>query len=163
VLIGDHERRWDIDARGHGVADGGWIVSAVQRLVALLGQPDWVAEDPDLHLGPHLRAVCEDKASPWTLLGWQAMEADGVFTVDLAWERPNPKIGRMRADVFALIGAFAETVTFISQQIGDGSIEFHVTTGMGGEDSPFAPHGHLVCLRISGDAVSAMTTARQAD
>lgn len=133
---------------------------AVERLVAWLEQPDWVAEDPDLHLGPHLRAVCEDAATRWTLLGWGDLDADGVFTVDLSWNRPSPKIGCLRADVFALIGAFAESVTFISQQAGDGGVEFQVATGMGGRDSPFAPHGHLLRLRITGEAVSAITAAQ---
>jgi hypothetical protein len=58
------ERRWDNDTRGRGVADGGWIAPGVRRLLGALAEADWVAEDPDVHLLPHLRRACE--AARWS-------------------------------------------------------------------------------------------------
>src|SRR5687768_1478367 len=60
-------RRWDTDERGRGVADGGWIAPDVRRLLDTLAEPGWVAEDPDIHLLPHLRRACQEAGSPWTL------------------------------------------------------------------------------------------------
>jgi hypothetical protein len=60
-------RRWDGDERGHGVTDGAALAPGVQRLLTATTQPDWVAEDPDAHLLPHLRRACGQPGSPWTL------------------------------------------------------------------------------------------------
>jgi hypothetical protein len=53
------DRRWDGDERGDGVADAGQFVDGVAELVAAMQQPRWVAEEPELHLLPHLEQACE--------------------------------------------------------------------------------------------------------
>ncbi len=78
---GNAERRWDTDTIGHGVADGTAFAPGVQRLLDALQRPDWVAEDPDAHLLPHLRRVYEAAASPWKLLATEWV--DGVYEVIL--------------------------------------------------------------------------------
>ena len=52
-------RRWDDDERGHGVADAHQLVAGALELVAAFDERDWVAEDPELHLKPHVDAWCE--------------------------------------------------------------------------------------------------------
>jgi hypothetical protein len=47
--------RWDTDDRFTGVADASDFAAAADELVTLTRLPGWVAEDPDLHMAPHLR------------------------------------------------------------------------------------------------------------
>ena len=47
--------RWDGDERGRGVADGGAFAAGAEELLEAMGTPDWVAEEPEAHLLPHLR------------------------------------------------------------------------------------------------------------
>lgn len=145
------DRRWDNDTRGHGDGTADWIVPDVHELVTALTQPGWVAEDPASHLLPHPRRVCEDSASPWTLVA--AESRDTVYILTLEWSHPEPRLRQLRADVFALIGVIAEASTFVHQHLTDEAIEFHLTTGMLDGDSPFKAHGHLLQLRIGGPSV----------
>lgn len=138
-------RRWDTDERGRGVADGGWIAPDVRRLLDTLAEPGWVAEDPDIHLLPHLRRACQEAGSPWTLAG-TAFDG-GVYTVDLEWVRREPRLGRLRSDALALVGSVAEGVTFVEQRVGQGRIEFRAVTGILEGDGLFKGHGHLLLLR----------------
>jgi hypothetical protein len=46
--------RWDGDTRGRGIGDAAQLVPGAGELVEAFGQPDWVAEDPQLHLRPHV-------------------------------------------------------------------------------------------------------------
>ena len=85
----DVKRRWDIDEIGHGIASGRAFTPDVQRLEAALELPDWIAEQPEAHLLPHIR----------------------------------------------------------QRRIGD-SFEYDIATGVLEGDSVFAPHGHLVRLRV---------------
>jgi hypothetical protein len=144
--------RWEGDARGSGIADGRWIVPNVEQLLAALTAEGWVAEAPDDHLLPHLRRVCAAQPSQWGLAETRLRD-DGVYEVDLAWDRPSPSMRRLRADAFALIGEIAEGSTFARQVVTGAAIEFHVATGLLVGDTPFAPHGHLICLRITGPAI----------
>lgn len=143
--------RWDNDNRGRGIADGAWIAPQVRDLLAGLTAPAWVAEDPDDHLLPNLRQACADAASPWTLV--ETDLRDGVYVVALAWSRPAPRLGRLRADLFALLGEIAESTTFVRQRLADDAIEYDVTTGMLDGDGFFAGHGHLLCFRIGGSDI----------
>jgi len=101
--------RWENDALGHGVADGMAHVPEVRRLLDAMAAPGWVAEDPDAHLLPGLRRFCNEPGSPWTL----------------------------RADAFALIGAVAESSTYVRQCMAGAEIQFEVTTGMLEGDAGF--------------------------
>jgi hypothetical protein len=51
--------RWEGDARGEGVGDAARLVSGAGELIATFGKPAWVAEQPELHLLPHVKAWCE--------------------------------------------------------------------------------------------------------
>jgi hypothetical protein len=149
--------RWDTDTRGRGIGDGRWIAPAVQHLLAALAAPGWIAEEPDVHLLPHLRQACEAPNSPWTLIAADLQEA--VYVVTLEWSRPQPRLHQLRADAVALIGRVAEGATFVQQRTTEREIEYHVTTGMLEGDSPFAGHGHLLLLRIGGPPITQMINA----
>lgn len=145
-------RRWDNDTRTHGTADGSWIVPGVRRLLDALTEQDWVAENPDQHLLPHLNEACESAGSPWTLTS--VALRDGVYVVVLEWNHSGPSLRLLRADAYALIGVVAEGATFIHERKIDKAIEYHVTTGLLDGDTPFKGHGHLLRLRVGGPSVS---------
>lgn len=159
-------RRWDTDTRGRGIADGGWIAADVLGLLTALGATDWVAEDPDLHLLPHLRRACDEPGAPWTLQ--RTTFVDGVYIVTLDWARTPARLGRVRADVYTLLGVIAESVTYVHQRMTDAAIHFNIATGMLDGDSPFRAHGHLLRFEIGGPVVAALCagarqTSRNAD
>ena len=49
-----------------------------------MGSDDWVAEDPEAHLLPHLEAACEEL--PLELRSTRSRD-DGTFEVDLTWDK----------------------------------------------------------------------------
>ena len=147
--------RWDGDERGRGIAYGTAHAPHVCRLLEAMASPGWVAEDPDAHLLPTLGSACREAGSPWTLL---STRLDGaVFEVALAWDREGSGIGRLRADVNALIGSVAEGSGHVRQHMTDGEIRYEVTTGMLDGDSGFSGHGHR--SRRVGGAVSTSPNA----
>src|SRR5215475_14724854 len=58
--VADARKRWDTDDRFTGVADASAFAPAVEELAELARRPRWVAEDPELHLAPHLRRASVD-------------------------------------------------------------------------------------------------------
>lgn len=63
--VADARKRWDTDDRFTGVADASAFAHAIEELAALARRPRWVAEDPQIHAGTHLRgASVEGCASP---------------------------------------------------------------------------------------------------
>lgn len=48
----------------------------------------------------------------------------------------------LRRDAYALLGAVAESSTYVRQRVAADTIIYDVTTGMVGADTGFAPHGH---------------------
>jgi hypothetical protein len=54
------DARWDGDVTGGGVGDAGAFADGADELVDSMRLADWVAEEPELHLLPHLRAACEN-------------------------------------------------------------------------------------------------------
>ena len=147
-------RRWDGDERGTGIADGGWIGDDLSELVAALAEPDWVAEEPELHLLPHLQGACEATGSPWTLRHTEVAQA--VYVVSLDWTAASASMRQLRADTYALIGAVAESVSYIHQRVENETVHYDVVTGMLATDTPFRPHGHLIELRIGGPDVAGL-------
>jgi hypothetical protein len=101
----------------------------------------WVAEEPEVHLMPHIRRAVERHGSPWSLAG-AAVDA-AVLVVTLRWDT-NGDIAALRTNALALVGSFAEANTFIRQERRDGATVFEVTTGMLDGDGPLSGHGHLV-------------------
>jgi hypothetical protein len=145
-------RRWDIDEVGHGIASGQAFAPQVARLFQALREADWVAEQPDVHLLPHIRRACEAPGSPWRLLRSDVQNA--VLDVELRWERPNDDLATVRGDALALIGTFAEASTHIRQRWTGTTLEYDVATGMLNGDAEFEAHGHLVTLRVHGPRVT---------
>ena len=137
-------RRWDGDERGEGIADARAFVPGAEALVEAMQSPNWVAEEPEAHLLPHLRRCCE--SLPFELIDARVSE-DGSFDVDLRWVGETKGIGEVRAAIFALVGSFAEVATYVRQRRGDSTI-FEVVTGSPEEES-FAPHGHTVRFRVA--------------
>jgi hypothetical protein len=73
---------------------------------------------------------------------------DGCFEADLTWTGGPGGVGAVRQGVYALIGAVAETATYVRQRRDNGALTFELATGLIGEDAHFAPHGHTVRFRI---------------
>ena len=146
-------RRWDGDARGTGIADGRAFLRGLDALAQTMRRPGWVAEDPDAHLLPHIERAAEESGR-FRLL--EEHLDDGVYRVVLEWTPTEARKPALREDVFALIGSFVEFSTHVRQRVVDGAVEFDVTTGMLADETHFETHGHLVRLRIEGDAARAV-------
>jgi hypothetical protein len=84
----------------------------VEELLEATRRPGWVAEQPELHLLPHLQRACESSALQ--LLDARA-SGDGVFDVELRWTGETKSFGAVKATVFALVGSFAEPSTHVRQ------------------------------------------------
>ena len=146
-------RRWEDDERGHGIGDATQLLPGASELIAAFGQSDWVAEQPEIHLRPHVEAWCQ-RDERLELIGDDTDDAD-AYILDLEWRGANRSVGEARAAVFSLIGAFAESATYVRQRRvnGDGptkKLRFEVGTGELGPDARFAPHGHLVVIDVAG-------------
>ena len=136
-------RRWDTDERGHGIADARQFADGARDLVAAMETTDWVAEEPEAHLLPHIRRVCD--GSPLSLVDAEVAE-DGVLVVKLRWEGGDESHW---PDVWRVIGSFAESASYLHHGREDGTEVFDVVTGMLAGETHFAPHGHTVRLRVT--------------
>lgn len=144
-------RRWDGDERGRGIADAKRLASGADELVAAFRERDWVAEQPELHLKPHIEAWCE--ADGRFALTSAHGDEEGAYVLDLSWRAAPAGPGEVRAAVYALIGRFAESATYVRQRrIPTGGstqkLRFEVGTGEL-EDGVFAPHGHTVLIDVT--------------
>ena len=128
--------RWDPDERGHGIADASALADGVRELVAATAIEDWVAEEPEAHLLPHIRRACGELGIE--LVGHETVDA--VFVVKVA--APEESTAET---VFWIIGSFAEWATSIRRR---GSTTFEIVTGMLDGDSQFVPHGHMVRIEL---------------
>jgi hypothetical protein len=130
-------RRWDTDERGRGIADASALAPGVQELTRALTLDEWVAEEPELHLLPHIERACDEAGLQ--LLDHQLEEA--VFTVRVAWPG-TPRPAEVRAAAFAIVGSFAESATSVRER----GLSFEIVTGLLDSDTEFKSHGHLVRL-----------------
>ena len=137
-------RRWDEDERGRGVADARSFAPGARDLLAALEEADWVAEQPEAHLLPHIERSCAGPGSPFSLEA--ATVADGVLEVTLAWRGGNQR--ELTEAVWALLGTFAESASYVRGPADGAEPVWEVATGMLAPDTAFAPHGHTVRLRI---------------
>jgi hypothetical protein len=144
------QRRWDTDERGRGVADARPLAPRVGELQRAAEAADWVAEQPDAHLWPHLEQAIEAPGSNWASASY-AIDDDGMLVVDLVHvpveaERTR---GELLADVMRLLGTVIEGATFIevAGRRSDDSVEVDVVTGMLEDQTPFLGHGHTIRLR----------------
>ena len=143
-------RRWDDDERGHGVADARQLVTGARELVAAFEAPNWVAEDPDLHLKPHVDAWLQ--ADGRLELTRAYTDDRGAFILDLSWLGGPAGPGEVRAAVYALLGQFAESATYVRQRRDENDrpvpkLRFEVGTGE--LDGAFASHGHTVLITVT--------------
>lgn len=147
--------RWDGDERGHGIGNAAQLISGSSELVAAFREPAWVAEQPELHLLPHVEAWCEQDGR-LALTGAYTNDAD-AYVLDLEWRNASGSVGAARAAVFSLIGSFAESATYVRQRrvaVGGGGsamkLQFEVGTGELAPDTRFEPHGHVVLINLAG-------------
>ena len=145
--------RWDGDERGEGVAEAASFVEGAVELVDAMRRPNWVSEEPELHLLPHIQQACREL--PLELVE-NGLADDGSFDLRLRWTDREWQIGQVRAAVFELVGGVAETATYVRQRRdiasgnGDETLLFEVVTGMLG-DALFAPHGHTLRITVTRD------------
>ena len=144
--------RWDGDERGEGVADAAPFAAGAAELVGAMQQAKWVAEQPDVHLQPHLERACRSLPLRLEEAG---SAADGAFEVSLRWTGETPGVGEVRAAVFSLVGSFAELSTYVRQrrieetEDGDRTLLFEIVTGFVDGETRFATHGHTVRVHVS--------------
>lgn len=145
--------RWSGDQRGAGSSGGPMAGEALKELLADMRQHGWAAEEPVTHLGPKLEAwVASQAQARWTIDELSQDETQLLITA--RWSRPSGRMRDLRADAHALIGAMAESSTHVRQRVVDGAVSYEVVTGE--PRGHFAPHGHLVVLRVTGqDALAA--------
>jgi hypothetical protein len=145
------DRRWDGDARGDGVADASQFTAGAAELIAAMQRPNWVAEQPELHLLPHLERACE--SLPLQIRGTRVLR-DGLYEVQLDWTGPEAGVGAIRASIFGLLGGIAEPSSYIRQRRTDAAngsaatLTFEIVTGIV-DETPFKPHGHTLRLSIA--------------
>jgi hypothetical protein len=83
--------RWDIDERGRGVADATRLIPDAETLVGFMAEEDWVTEEPDAHLLPHVRRV----AARFPLEETRAeIDGEGVLAISPRRPRRSPCSGR---------------------------------------------------------------------
>ena len=102
---------------------------------------DWVAEEPEAHLLPHIERACAD--SGLELLGH---ELDGaVFVVRIGWTEAAAPPRRDRRPSGSSARSPRPRPASVS---ATDSLTYEVVTGMLDGDSPFAPHGHMVRIEL---------------
>jgi hypothetical protein len=147
-------KRWDGDTRGRGIADAEALIPGARDLLAAFSQSAWVAEDPEVHLRPHIEGWCQRDGR--LTLGDAHTDDSGAYVLDLEWRAPSVGVGEARAVVFSLIGSFAETATYVRQRRvatdrDDSALKlrFEVGTGELAPDTRFDPHGHVVMINVA--------------
>jgi len=140
----DPRRRWDTDDRFVGVADASSFATAVEELAALARRPGWVAEEPEVHLVPHLRGA--SGAAGLRLISCDAGD-DGVLEI-AAEHDPGDSRGEIRWRAWTLIGAVAEPAASVRERRDGDTIIFEIITGIPDRSGPFASHGHTLRLTI---------------
>ena len=120
-----------------------------------LSERAWVAEQPELHLLPHIEAWCR-RDGRLALTRTSTNDAH-AYVLDLEWRDAAGGVGAARAAVFSLIGSFAESATYVRQRRvapeGGGAamkLQFEVGTGELAPDARFEPHGHVVLINVAG-------------
>ena len=140
----DARKRWDADERCGGVADASAFAAEIAELASLARRPRWVAEDPDVHLIPHLRDATKPGQTGLRLLQ-ASVSQDGVLTV--AFEHaPGASRRDIRRQAWALLGAIAETMASVREHHAGGQVILDVVTGEPDSATAFASHGHTVRL-----------------
>lgn len=133
-----------MDEQGAGVASGEPFAPGLRSLLDHAVRPDWVAEDPEAHLLPHLQRWSSESLK---VTGARVTEG-AAFEVDLEWSGDPRRHDELRRAVFALVGSVAEGATAVVQTTTEQPIVFEVTTGMLDDQTAFKSHGHLLRLVV---------------
>jgi hypothetical protein len=141
-------RRWDDDERGEGVGDATRLTPGAEELLAWMSAPGWVTEQPEVHLSPHMREWLEH--NDVFELENASTDAAGEYVLELSWQGRLGDLRGLRAAAFELLGSVAESATYVRQRREGDRVVFEAATGMGGDDSPFDPHGHVIVLDVRG-------------
>ena len=141
---GRRQPRWDPDERGIGVGDARAQLDVIDALRRAAVEPGWVAEDPEVHIGPHLQAA----AGPLRIESAVAAP-DATYELRLRWAGASaPDLGTVRAAIFAFIASVAESTTLVHERRESEELIYEVVTGTLAGEGPFASHGHTLRLRI---------------
>jgi hypothetical protein len=149
AATGESRQRWDTDDRFTGVADAGVFADAVQELAQLSRRPGWVAEEPEVHLVPHLQNASVPGVRVLT-----CDTGDGVLNVS-AEHGPGDSRRDIRRLAWALLGHIAEPLASVREHRSGHAVVFEVITGMPSESTQFATHGHTLRLTLRPAAHSA--------
>lgn len=139
-----HGRRWDSDERRHGIGDAQAFVSAIEELAELARTADWVTEEPETHLLPHLRKRLGEA-------GLTLKSADpqpgGLLTVMLSSSSHRSR-RELRQAVWTVLAGAVELTTYVRESATQEWIDFDVVTGIPPDTGPFATHGHTRRIRV---------------
>jgi hypothetical protein len=148
-MTDDSGRRWDTDDRLVGVADASAFAQGIEDLAELARRPGWVAEEPEVHLVPHLREA--------NIAGLQLIEClarqDGVLAVSATYP-PDTSRHDIRQRAWGLLGSIAEMATSVREHVDGEAVVFEMVTGIPDGPGPFASHGHSVTLTLMAAATS---------
>jgi hypothetical protein len=136
--------RWDGDVRGAGVGSAAAAVPRLHELLALARRPDWVAEQPDVHLEGHVRSAAERVGLS---VAATRTAPDGSFDVTLV-HPPAMNRRAVRVAAWGVVAAVAEETTHVRETTGPAGTELHVVTGTLDAPGGFATHGHHLVLRL---------------
>ena len=150
--------RWDGDTRGAGVTSGQWIAPSVSEFGDALAKADWITESPETHILQHIQHASAVPNAAWRI--GRALTKDHIFEVDLVWTKDSASIRELRSDLFALVGAFSESTTFVRQVVAEGGLEFHIATGEVGRDTAFTDHGHVIQIYVTARRMSEILSGR---
>jgi hypothetical protein len=142
VTVAAGVRRWDADERLIGVGDAGGFAVGADELAVLARRGGWVAEEPEVHLVPHLLAAQQAGLG----VAETGVGDDGVLTVVV---EPTGEAGRrgIRQQAWVLIGAVAETLSSVREYRDGDHVIFDVVTGEP-DGGRFASHGHTMRLIV---------------
>lgn len=136
-------RRWDNDERRRGVGDARATLPSIEALAELARTPDWIAEDPKVHLLPGLQSQV---GGTGLRIAAVVVEPDGVLSLRLASAGKRTR-RELRQAVWSILGGAVELSTHVHESRSETSITFEVVTGnpTGGN---FATHGHRLRIVI---------------
>jgi hypothetical protein len=137
-------RRWDTDERLRGVADASALLPHVDELRGLVTAEDWIAEDPEAHLVPHVEQLIAGQPGV-TLTATRVVAGTLELDLDLGAESSR---GAIRELAYRIVAVVAEGVTLVRQVGNPDDAVFEAVTGMPPGASPFATHGHTIRIRI---------------
>ena len=144
--------RWDTDGRGHGVSGAPDLAPDARRLADALDGPDWIAEEPEVHLLPHIERACAVSHSRARMTGW-SIDVDGTLVVELRMRQPPVDARARRAAAYEVIGAVAESRVLVTES--PGATGWEVAIGVLDGDTDFAAHGHRLRLTLETEASDA--------